>query len=53
MWLGPTIIASAVALPAFTPGTPFYFGFGGSGGLQYNRHEVRNITLTVPTVRCM
>ena len=46
-------IASQVALPNFAPGTPYFVGFGAAAGLQFDRHEVRNITLTVPTVRCM
>jgi hypothetical protein len=46
-------ITTPVALPDFTPGTPYYLGFGASGGSQSNKHEVRALAMSVPTVRCM
>jgi hypothetical protein len=54
MWLDTTTqLFSNVSLPGFVPGTPYYLTFGAAGGTAYNRHEVRNLSFTVPTVRCM
>ncbi len=53
--------ATAVALPGFVPGTPYYFGFAGAtggiaggpdGGGGYQT-EVRDVSVTFPTPRCL
>jgi hypothetical protein len=41
------------ALPAFVPGTLYYFGFAGGTGGFFSRQEVRNITITLPTPQCL
>jgi hypothetical protein len=50
-------IAQSVALPNFVSGTPYYYGFSGAtggnpgnGGMQT---EVKAVTLTFPTPRCL
>ncbi len=50
-------VASGVALPGFTAGTRYYYGFAGaigggsgSGGMQT---EVRDVSITFPTPRCL
>jgi hypothetical protein len=44
---------SGVALPNFVPGTAYYFGFAGATGGLGARTEVRNVSLTFPTPRCL
>jgi hypothetical protein len=44
-----------VALPSFTSGTPYYFGFSagtGDDGLA-SRADIRNVSITFPTSRCL
>jgi hypothetical protein len=44
-----------VSLTGFTPGTPYYFGFGagtGSNNLAA-RQEIRNVQVTFPSERCL
>jgi hypothetical protein len=55
--VGANNIAKNVALPGFTPGTSYYYGFSGatgglpgSGGIQT---EVKSVTMTFPTPRCL
>ena len=50
-------IAKSIALPGFTPGTSYYYGFSGatgglpgSGGMQT---EVKSVKMTFPTPRCL
>jgi hypothetical protein len=50
-------IAQSVALPGFVAGTPYYYGFSGAtggnpgnGGIQT---EVKSVTITFPTPRCL
>jgi hypothetical protein len=53
--------ANAVTLPGFAPGAPYYFGFAGAtggiaggpdGGGGYQT-EVKDVTVTFPTARCL
>jgi hypothetical protein len=54
-----SLTANGVALPGFTPGGKYYFGFGAAcGGLPPNmmqgaRMEVRNVAITFPKPRCL
>jgi len=44
-----------VALPGFTSGTPYYFGFSagnGSDGMA-SRADIRNVSIAFPTARCL
>ena len=43
---------SAYALPGWTAGTSYFFGFTASGGALGDRHEVRNVQMTFPAPRC-
>jgi hypothetical protein len=53
--------ANDVTLPGFTPGTPYYFGFAGAtGGLAGgpdggggDQTEVKEVSVTFPTARCL
>jgi len=55
--VGANNIAKNVALPGFTPGTSYYYGFSGAtGGLPGNggiQTEVRSVTMTFPRPRCL
>jgi Bacterial lectin/Stigma-specific protein, Stig1 len=55
--VGANNIAKSVALPGFAPGTSYYYGFSGAtGGLPGNggiQTEVRSVTMTFPTPRCL
>jgi hypothetical protein len=44
-----------VALPGFTPGTPYYLGFGGGSGSNslYARQEIRNVHVTFSSLHCL
>lgn len=46
-------VVGATTIPAFVPGTPYFYGFGAGTGGAVNRHEVRNFTVTFPTPRCI
>lgn len=56
-----TAVATGVALPQLQVGTPYYFGFAGAtgglfaadGGPGGFRQEVRNVSITFPTPRCL
>jgi hypothetical protein len=48
-----TLLFDKVILPGFVPGYPYYYGFSGSTGLYSERHEIRNISYTFPTARCL
>jgi Bacterial lectin len=41
------------ALPGFVPGTPYYFGFAGSTGGLFTRQEIRNPSISFPSVQCL
>jgi hypothetical protein len=49
-------VANNVALPNFTAGTRYYYGFagaeGGGGGMNGSQTEVKDVTVTFPTPRC-
>jgi hypothetical protein len=52
-----TSVASSVALPGYVNGTDYYYGFagaigGGSGSLGM-QSEVKGVTVTFPTPRCL
>jgi hypothetical protein len=55
--VGANNIAKNVALPGFTPGTSYYYGFSGAtGGLPGNggmQTEVKSVTMMFPTPRCL
>jgi hypothetical protein len=44
-----------VALPGFTAGTPYYFGFSGGSGSngQASRIEIQNVSISFPSTRCL
>ena len=46
-------ILSAVSLPGFVSGSSYYFGFGGGTGTDSSRQEIRNVTVSFPTPRCL
>lgn len=45
----------SVALPGFVSGTSYYFGFGAGSGSngQAARQEIKNVTVTFGTTRCL
>ena len=43
----------ALVLPNFTSGDAYYFGFTWATGGYSERHEVRNVSITFPTPRCL
>jgi hypothetical protein len=48
-----TMLFSNVTIPGFTPGDSYYYGFSGATGNSYERHEIRNVSITFPTLRCL
>jgi hypothetical protein len=48
-----TTLFSNVSLSGFHAGDSFFFGFTGSCGGYSQRQEVRNISITFPTPRCL
>jgi hypothetical protein len=56
-----TQVASSIALPNLQVGAAYYFGFAGATGGLFQadggpggfRQEVRNVTITFPTPRCL
>jgi hypothetical protein len=49
-----TTVLTAIALPGFTPGGQYYFGFGGGTGDILDFHEIGpDLTITFPTPRCL
>jgi len=49
---GSTVLAP-YSLPGWTPGTAAWLGFGGYNGGSWDRHEIRNVSITFPTPRCL
>jgi hypothetical protein len=49
---GKTAIMSYV-ISGWQSGQAYYFGFGGDSGTKGVTHQVRNVTLTFPTPRCL
>jgi hypothetical protein len=51
------MVATAVTLTGFAPGTSYYYGFagaiGGGGGSLGMQTEVKGVTVTFPTPRCL
>ncbi len=43
----------SVALPAFQTGTQYTYGFSAGGGNLAARQEIRNVTVTFPSKRCL
>jgi hypothetical protein len=48
-----TTLFSNVALTGFKSGDRYYFGFAGATGQFSERAELRNITVSFPTARCL
>jgi hypothetical protein len=54
-------LVSGITLPGFQPTTPYYLGFAAAtgglvlsdGGVGGYRQEVKNVTITFPTLRCL
>jgi hypothetical protein len=44
---------NGVILPGFKSGDLYFFGFGGACGGLSERQELRNVTITFPTTRCL
>jgi hypothetical protein len=44
---------NGVALPNFKSGDSYFFGFGGACGGLSERQELRNVSITFPTTRCL
>jgi hypothetical protein len=48
-----TILFTNVSLPGFNPGDYYYYGFSGATGGISEKHEIRNINISFPTLRCL
>ena len=44
---------TSTALPGYVAGDKYYFGFGGGTGGINEKQEIRNVTVTFPTPRCL
>lgn len=47
------VLFKDVALPGFLSGDAYFYGFTGATGDLTERHEIRNVTFTFPTERCL
>ncbi len=60
-WEGKTVyvsldgvaVLSNYTIANFNAGSAYYFGFGGAGTRNGDRHEVRNIQIAFPSPRCL
>jgi hypothetical protein len=51
---GKTIVPfDEVPLPGFVNGGSYYYGFSGATGFYSERHELRNVSFSFPTPRCL
>jgi hypothetical protein len=48
-----TAYVTAFSIPGWMPGRTYFAGFGAACGVEYDRHSLRNVTITFPTPRCL
>jgi hypothetical protein len=49
----PATLFTNVPLTGFTAGATYYFGFSGATGGFSERKEIKNVSITFPTPRCL